>query len=461
MKVNDILSDAPICAMLEKYASSSKLRLHMPGHGGKTLENFCDTPEGFLSALFRILPYDVTEIDATDDLLSPKYSILESEGKCAAMYGSEWSFFSCQGATLCLQTAVCASYRLKKQMGVPSPTFLCDRMCHKSIVNAMAVLGIEPMWFDPRDSSTYRKSDVVIVTTVSYYGEVFSDTDSLRSFFGDDTVFIADNSHGSHLMFTDRRDLHPLNKGFDLIIDSIHKTLPSFTGGAVLHCAESFMRLSGVKNEGELREMILSSMRLFSSTSPNFLILASIDLALAEVRSGISAGMSIPLNLASDMIRFIGDRLKDKFGFFTDDPMRAVLRGDHDMAALVRHLEQRSIYTEFYTDTEVILLFPYNMTRADAELLLEALESFETSGVYTPSDDRSPLSLPEKRLTLSEALEGTWEPASIFEALGRISADVYAPYPPGIPVMMPGEVFGEEECNKLSKQFPIVRVLKK
>lgn len=464
MTDKDFLSDAPICSMLEKYSKDSRVRLHMPGHGGKAPYLFGNLGE----YLKGIMCFDVTEIEETDDLLDPKSYILESERKCAEMYGAADSFFSCQGATLCIQTAIFTVYKLKKQLKSEEVTFLCDRMCHKSIVNCLSLLGIEPLWFDPNDVSTYKKCDAVIVTTVSYYGDIFKSFDSLTSFFDEGTFFIADNSHGSHLFFTENKMYHPLSEGFDLVIDSIHKTLPSLTGTAVLHISDGFCSKLG-RRVDILREDILSSMRLFSSTSPNFIMLASIDAALAYVRENTHDGIFEDIKTASAQIKRVGKAFDKRFSFFTDDPMRAVLKGKIDFDKLSEYLSSKGIHCEFNTESELVMLFPYSFSKNDADVLIEAFTSFLTSEYEDLANlvdteflqnEKRTYSFPKKGVSLKDAMMHQWESVSVDDAEGRMSALVYAPYPPGIPVVVPGEIFGREECEKIKKQFPEVRVLK-
>ncbi|MBE6551048.1 MAG: hypothetical protein E7665_02810 [Ruminococcaceae bacterium] len=462
MTKSEFLSDAPICSMLEKYRKISSVRLHMPGHGGKAPKLF-DGAYEYLDALMSV---DVTEICETDDLLCPEGCILESERKCARMYGASDSFFSCQGATLCIQTAIFTVYKLKRQMKNREVTFLCDRMCHKSVVNAMSLLGIEPEWFDPRDASTYKKSDAVIVTTVSYYGEVFRSFEALKSFFDNDTVFIADNSHGSHLYFTELKGFHPLSCGFDLVIDSVHKTLPSMTGTAILHTSFGFLEKTNNSRES-IRENILSSMRVFSSTSPNFVLLASVDAALAYVRSRLTDGIFDDLKHASSLIKQVGNVFGEQYSFLTDDPMRAVLRGKIDFEKLSGFLASKGIFCEFYTESELVMLFPYSFSEKEAAILTEAFASFfsekENASAISEriiTNKKKAYSFPKKGTSLKVAMVSNWETVPVSEAEGRISAEVYAPYPPGIPAVVPGEIFGREECERLKKQFPKVRVLK-
>jgi arginine/lysine/ornithine decarboxylase len=267
--------NTPLYNAVAQYAAKDTARFHMPGHKGRFCRNFLEP----------VLPFDLTEIDETDNLYISGGVIGEAESLAAKAFGAAHTAFSAGGATLALQAAMYLASQTGQKM-------LIDRNCHKSVIHACALLDIEPVWIYPEINSEFNipcgmhaadfekaakcnpDAKSLLITSPNYYGSLaeLKEICNLAKDMG--IITIIDNSHGSHLAFYQSGELHPIRMGGDLVIDSLHKTLPVLTGGAML--------LSGGRFN---RQDLLGAMSLFGSTSPSYLIMASIDYARGYMES--------------------------------------------------------------------------------------------------------------------------------------------------------------------------------
>ena len=232
-------------------------------------------------------PYDLTEIKGADELYEPEGIIARSEELAAALYKSGWTAFSAGGSTLCILTMVAAALR---SAGTPEGgEVIAARNAHLSFVNACVHVGARIHWLmPPYDRETglclpvtagevaaamdaHPAAKVVYITSPDYYG-VQADVKGIAEVVHAPGGFLlVDNAHGAHLTAFPGR--HPMEAGADLCCDSPHKTLPVLTGGSLLHCRAGM--------EGRfLKEAVKRLMTLYGSTSPSYLIMASLEQAV-------------------------------------------------------------------------------------------------------------------------------------------------------------------------------------
>ncbi len=418
---------------LKEYASADALRLHMPAHAG------------VLSAV------DVTEIDATDDLLDPHENgaILKDEELARALFSSRVTLFSCGGATLCLQTAISFQIsRLKARARI-----FCERRVHRSVLHALALLDVSPIFFEDVKvcAQTACEGDLIIFCGCDYYAEV-PDYPTLAHLFRQKGIHsVIDNAHGTHLKFLGEGKLHPLTYGFELIVDSAHKTLCALTGAALLHVGGD---LQG--DEEEIRGELLHHMRLFSTTSPSFVILHSLCEELSCIAAERSAFVNAFEELAERLNVLREDPLLTTSG---QDPLRVVLRGDIDFFALKAALEAEHIYPECADERALIFIFSVCHTTEDILRLQSALHRIlpTVPRAAHPLNDARPATR-KCVLSLREALFSRSVLVEKEHAVGRIAAEVIGHYPPATALCMPGELIAEEDVRTLKKER--VRVVK-
>lgn len=256
----------PIVSFLKSYQEKSPVRMHMPGHKGAGILGF----EGM----------DLTEIYGADELFAAEGIIKESEQNASSLFGCP-TYYSTQGSTLCIQTMCTILCQDAKSKG-KTPKILAGRNAHRSFIHAAALLDFEIEWLygnsdylsckihaeDLEKAIIESHPTAVYLTNPDYLGNLL-DIKSLASVCKKHNVLLAiDNAHGAYLRFLEP-SLHPIDLGADLCCDSAHKTLPVLTGGAYLHLSESLNQV--------WKNNVKHFMEYFSSTSPSYLIMASLD----------------------------------------------------------------------------------------------------------------------------------------------------------------------------------------
>ena len=429
---------------IKDYAKKNPVRFHMPGHKG----------------LFD--PLDVTELFFTDNLYAPDNNlrlVLELEERASRVFFKRdnhiKTFISCGGATLCIQAALLA---ITRENPINAKKYIiCARSCHTSFVNAAALLEIEPIWVyhneelseeirEALEVSAGKNIIAVFITSPDYYGKMRDIREISEVCKKYNAPLITDNSHGSHLAF--HSDLHPINRGADISVDSVHKTLPALTGAALIH--------SGLKYD------MRGAMRVFGSTSPSFLILSSIEkmLGFLEMR-----GRTEHARLLDDITALKNSSPE----YFPEnrcltDPYRIILSCEGMGEKLYYFLFERGITCEFY-EKDIVVIIPsvFNKSK-DFKLLASALRTFSRNGKIT-RQKKQPGKFhvskkPEPVLTLGSAAAKPRESVKTGAAAGRICAEPVFAYPPGIPVILPGELIDTEICEIIKNLRDEVYVIK-
>ncbi|MDD2417770.1 MAG: aminotransferase class V-fold PLP-dependent enzyme [Oscillospiraceae bacterium] len=449
---------APFYSALLKYATKERASFHTPGHKGHA---------GLLEGLTS-LTLDLTELPDTADLFGGGDAIEQAEKLASQAFGSALTLFSSGGCTLCIQTMLllCAG---------GGGRVIFARNCHRSAVNAAAILGITPVWVMPTgNKGQVTEKDIrdilkveadisaVYITSPDYYGNLadISAISGLCRAAG--AKLLVDNAHGGHL---GAFGLHPLALGADMTADSSHKTLPVLTGGAMLHIGRA----------GEPcatdRQTAKAAMSMFGSTSPSFIILASLDLARDWwQRAGIQA-----YGIAAESVAGL-EQLATREGISVcsgglRDPSRltldtSILGIDGMMAA--KYFREQGCEPE-YSDGQyvVFIITPFN-TPDEIQRLRATIKgltvAFRRGAFWRPGKKRTPpdynyaMPLPEAAMPPREALLAGCETVDADHAVGRIAARSVCPCPPGIAVVVPGEIIDAQAAEKL-KLFGFERLV--
>lgn len=417
------------------HRAKNRASFHTPGHK--------NSPLALPADLYSL---DFTELPDTDSLFEASGPILEAEEKAAALFGAKRTCLSAGGCTLCIQ----AMLRLAAPLG---GKVLCGRVVHRSAVNAMALLGIEPVWAMPQTVAAGVKKHpevcAVYVTNPDYYGQLLDIPAIAEECRARDIPLLVDNAHGTHLMFT-RPKLHPLALGASMTADSAHKTLGVLTGGAWLQIGDG-RYAAGAK----------SAMALFGSTSPAYPVMASLDLArewlethpnaFAQVqesaeeirRAAVSRGIALPEG-PCDPARI------------TLDVSSVGLTGTQAAG----RFREAGVEPE-YADASFVVLIPSPFNGPEdfrrlktAVLSLPAGRPLPRRGAAFP--EIAPAAVP-----LREALFSETKTVSLRDARGEIAAEAACPCPPGVPAVMPGERITKEAADFLrSYGFLKIKVLK-
>ena len=416
------MSATPLCDALRSFAAQHPLRMHMPGHKGRVLP---------LMEASSLSPLDVTELPPTGDLFAGGGAIGEAEALWAETFHMARCLFLTGGSTQGMLAALTMSCS-------PGSRILLDRNCHRSVYNALALLDLKPVYLNrpwlleeglcgpvvPAEAdhllSLFPDIKTICITSPTYYG-ILSDIPALSAAaHRHSATLIVDGAHGAHLPFLDDFSL----SAADILVISAHKTLPALGQSALLLAGPQYP-------QRELRR----AASLYGSSSPSYPIMASLDAARAFLeREGGQRYQKTAVSVSA---------LRDRFPTLREncnplDPCRLVVH-TADGLALQASLEQRGIYPEMADRGHVVFICTCADTDADFTRLAEALTELMPADPQPTACIQCPPS-PQAVLTPREALFAPREYLPLRECTGRISAQQIAPYPPGIPVVAPGEL---------------------
>ena len=438
----------PIVSFLKSYQEKSPVRMHMPGHKGAGILGF----EGM----------DLTEIYGADELFAAEGIIKESEQNASSLFGCP-TYYSTQGSTLCIQTMCTILCQDAKSKG-KKPKILAGRNAHRSFIHAAALLDFEIEWL-------YGKSDylsckihaedlekaiieslptAVYLTNPDYLGNLL-DIKALASVCKKYNVLLAiDNAHGAYLRFL-KDSLHPIDLGADLCCDSAHKTLPVLTGGAYLHLSESLNQVW--KND------VKHFMEYFSSTSPSYLIMASLDAANEVLDTTFRNSLFECIQRVDGLKNTL---VQHGYTILSGEPMKITISTKefgYTGNEIANLLMECDIYPEFYDSDYIVLMpSPYN-TKDDLKRLETCLCGIERKPILINKPPK--LEQSKKAMNVRQALFSSSITLDVSKSLGQVCSSVTVSCPPAILPVIPGEVISESSIEVM-KYYGIetVRVVK-
>lgn len=413
--------NTPICNFLENYTNENKLRLHMPGHKGE-------------------FAHDITEINGADSLYESDNSggiIGMSETLAAGLFGAKKTCYSCEGSTLGIQ----AGLAVLKAQGCK--TIAASRYSHRALASAAALLHMNIKWLYPNeylsanvtyDASAVRGVDAIFIPNIDYYGGTWK-------FVNPKIPTLIDNAHGAYLKFVDKRKfgteyLHPLELGFPLMsAESAHKTLPVLTGGGYLHFSD------GV-DFSRAKEM----MSLFGTTSPSYLILESLDRFNSMIADNVQM-----INNACEAVAELKARLETAgIPLVKSDPLRITINArecGQSGKEYAQGLRANGVECEMADENYVVLLFSAVTTLEDCERAEMAI-LFSPMGSPLPQV-KFPAIKPTANMPMWDAMFQPRRIVALEQARGEVCASFCATCPPGVPLVMPGEIFDHNVIDAL------------
>lgn len=438
----------PIVSFLKSYQEKSPVRMHMPGHKGAGILGF----EGM----------DLTEIYGADELFAAEGIIKESEQNASSLFGCP-TYYSTQGSTLCIQTMCTILCQDAKSKG-KTPKILAGRNAHRSFIHAAALLDFEIEWLygnsdylsckihaeDLEKAIIESHPTAVYLTNPDYLGNLL-DIKSLANVCKKHNVLLAiDNAHGAYLRFLEP-SLHPIDLGADLCCDSAHKTLPVLTGGAYLHLSDSLNQVW--KND------VKHFMEYFSSTSPSYLIMASLDAANEVLDTTFKKSLSECIQRVDGLKNTL---TQHGYTILSGEPMKITISTKefgYTGNEIANLLMECDIYPEFY-DSDYIVLMPssYN-TKDDFERLQKCLCGIDRKPILINKPPK--LEQSKKAMNVRQALFSSSITLDVSKSLGQVCSSVTVSCPPAILPVIPGEVISESSIEVM-KYYGIetVRVVK-
>lgn len=432
---------------LKRYAASETLRFHMPGHKGKLEEE----------ALGEMSKLDITEIYGSDNLQNPEGIIAESQSRAAELFGSRETMYLVNGSTSGIYATITGSLK-------PGEKLLLQRNSHGAAYNAVVLGDIDVDYIYPEYSEELglplgidleklkraldESPDIkaVFVTSPSYYGICLDIESIAEAVHARGAMLIVDEAHGSHLSMSSRFPKSAIQSGADMVVQSTHKTLLGLTQTAMLHINSDRVDLGRVKKMA----------RMHQSTSPSYILMASIDHTvtcllengkrvfedyigkLEAARQNISSISGVKLLGESDILHGVGlDKSKIVFS----------LEGISGKK-LERELRSRGIELEMSDFKYGVALSTFMDSEDDLKSLVKALEDISLKLAGRENEVMKIPKLyskaPDKSLSQRDAFYSEAEKIDLKDSAGKAVASHITPYPPGIPLLVPGEVIDIE-----------------
>ncbi|MBI3988322.1 MAG: aminotransferase class I/II-fold pyridoxal phosphate-dependent enzyme [candidate division NC10 bacterium] len=442
----------PLFDALVALAESRKLSFHTPGH--KSGKGISTRFRKFVGP--KIFEIDLTTLDEVDSLQKPVGVIKEAQELAALAYGADRSFFLVNGTTVGNHAMIMATTR-------PGDEVLVARNAHKSILAGLILSGAHPRFFLPEFDPSwgillnvvpevvkeaidqYPGAKVLTLTSPNYYGIAADLMRIVPDAKAKSLVILVDEAHGPHLSFHPRLPLSALHSGADLCVQSTHKILGGMTQSSMLH----------VKGNAVDPYRVASVLQLLQSTSPSYILMASLDLARMQMATEGGKLLGKAIELAEDARERINrieglrclteEEVKGMGDFGLDVTKLTISVKDLDLTGFQASSflnAEFDIQVEMADLQNVLVIVSIGDRRDDLHRLVLALERLAGRLAGKPRASLPSL-LPsfEGRLLLSprEAYFAPCEHLPLRKAEGRVAADIVTVYPPGIPLLVPGE----------------------
>ena len=459
----------PLLTALARCRDRSHAPFYTPGHkGGRGA-----SPQ--LLALFnaKVLRCDLPELPELDNLFAPESVIQAAQVLAAEAFGAEQTWFLTNGSTCGVMAAILATCH-------PGDQIILPRNIHRSAISGLILSGAMPIFLEPdydadwtmaygiapgtvqQALARYPQAKAVMMVYPTYEG-VCGDIAAIAQIAHHHHIpLLVDEAHGAHLAFHTDLPSSALAAGADLSVQSTHKVLGAMTQAAMLH-------IQGDRIEGD---RLSQALQLLQSTSPNYLLLASLDAARHQIAGHGNAILANTLTLAQqarEQIQAIPqlsvltlDSAHPMPGLFALDPTRltVMLPGlGLDGFALDAQLHQTfGVTAELPTLTHITFALSLGNTAVDIENLVAAFKQV--------AKDHSPLAVPKTYLWQTDRPRDMISTPALTprqahlapkarvpspQAVYRISAELVCPYPPGIPILWPGEVIQPTDLDFLQQ----------
>ena len=481
-------TQTPLVTQLQCSARSNTAPFHTPGHHKGNA-----TPEILKSWLGEpIFQGDLPELPELDNLFAPEGIIYHAQTLAADAWGADRTYFLTNGSTAGILAAILTVCH-------PGDSVVVPRNVHRSVISGLILSGAHPVFVMPvydddfdivhgidindltyiLDTNPAVKS--ILIVSPTYYG-ICSDIKSIVQLAHDRHLpLIVDEAHGAHFGFHPALPKSALFYGADLVIQSTHKTLSAFTQASMLHQQGSRINL----------DRLSQSIALIQSSSPNYLLLASLDAA----RMQMATQGELLLDLAIQRVNYVRSQLKmipglrlldhelnhdaiSPFGAVTIDPLRLTvnlknLNLNGFLADEILH-EKYGVTCELPSHQNLTFIFTHGTTDEDCDRLIESLKQLATRHPISqakespsidsikspnPTDLKVPLTKGDlggsftqtPNLSPREAFFAPTQMLPTAQAIGNLSADFLCPYPPGIPLIIPGEIITQTALNTLTQ----------
>lgn len=440
----------PLWDALRRHAIGN-VGFHTPGHNrGVGLPTT-------LKAWSETARVDLSELEGLDCLQDPTGVIAEAQALAAEAWGAERTWFLVNGSTAGIEAMLLAATR-------PDERVLIPRNCHQSVIHGLVLSGAVPVFLEPAwdphwqmahgltagavEAALHKDPHIraVLLVHPTYFGAVGETRAIAEVVHARGLPLLVDAAHGAHLRFHPELPECALACGADLVVHSAHKTLPALTQSALLH--QQGPRIDP--------ERVTRSLRLVQSTSPSYLLMASLDCARAwmvehgERLLGQTRALAERVHQLSPLPCLRHDSSTPVVGLADLDPTRLVVDvasyGWTGYAAEEWIAAQYGVYAELGTFHQLVFILNTAHRPADTDGLLAALAALVREPRKVLPVIPPPPPVPPRVFSPRRAFEYTHAAVSFEEAIGQVSAQTVSAYPPGIPVLVAGERVTPQVC---------------
>ncbi|BAT90864.1 uncharacterized protein HKW66_Vig0139220 [Vigna angularis] len=457
----------PLVSALKASAEQNVASFHFPGH------NRGRAAPASLTRLIGTRPYlhDLPELPELDNLFFPQGPILEAQIEAAKLFGSSHTWFLVGGTTCGIQAAIMATC-------CPGEFLILPRNSHISAISAMVLSGAVPKYIVPDYENDWdiaggvtplqvlkairelemegKKAAAVFITSPTYHG-ICSDVSRISELCHSRKIpLIVDEAHGAHFGFHSELPNSALQQGADLTVQSTHKVLCSLTQSSMLHMSRNIVD----------KEKIDRCLQTLQTTSPSYLLLASLDAARAQLSERPDVVFNQAIALAYEakytlkQIASISVLENSSFSNFPAiDPLRLTvgfwklgLSGYEADEILYRDY---GVICELVGNKSITYAFNLGTCRDHVQRLLLGIKHLAAtySSIQQPEEKVCDVHAPFDDIIMSliprDAFFASKRKVTIRESIGEVSGELVCPYPPGIPVLIPGEVITERAVDYL------------
>jgi arginine decarboxylase len=407
----------------------------------------------------QALQADLPELPDLDNLFAPQGVIQSAQELAAAAFGAERTWFLVNGSTCGVIAAILA-------ICLPGDRIILPRNVHQSVISGLILAGVDPVFVLPEYDAAidiahgvsvtaiaqalqkYPSTKAILIVSPTYYGVCCDVAEIAQLAHQYNIPLIVDEAHGAHFKFHPDLPMSALAAGADMVIQSTHKTLSALTQASMLHCQGNRVQ----------PDRLSRSLQLVQSTSPNYLLLASLDAARQQM-----AIMGLQLLSQTLMLvekTRIALQMIPGIQVFSSAPVLDRTRltitvsglGITGFAADEILSEQYGVICELPSLRHLTFIFSIGTMIVDCDRLLDAITQLaQTSFPKHSLPVSTDFPLPETVISPREAFFAVTETVAIAQAIGRVSAELICPYPPGIPVLLPGERITEAAIEHLQQ----------
>lgn len=453
-KKSELRHSAPLLDAYLSYFEADHTPFTIPGH--KQSASLLD------AGLGALVDTDIPLYGGLDEIKLTNQVLKKSEELAAKLWGADFARFSTGGSTHANQAVIFA-------LGQPGDKVAVSRTAHRSVLSALVLAGLEAIWMNPEIDSTtgvpigisitelqrvLKENPIAVLLTEPGYLGTLSDISALINAAHEKSIpVIVDAAWGGHFGFHPDLPQHVIGQGADALITSVHKALPGYSASALLLAQTKYLSA----------ERLEQSFETTHTTSPAGAPLASIDAVrallqtrgpevlgalvenVAQFKLAVQANFDLPIFLNPS------DFPAGRF-----DPVKIVLRVQQLGASGVdieKALIAQGVRVEMADRDTIVFLATLADTQADFQALAMKLVPILKKLQGAPRESATALSwsvVPQIATSMRDAYFAKTEMVSAINAIGRVSADLIAPYPPGVAVVAPGELLTEQIVSGLS-----------